>query len=209
MPGWIPDVLTRTTIRSVWGNTIRDQVVQSFATSADLAAQAHPVEGMLAWATQERTLWLYVTALGGWRVVAEPWRPLPLSGFSCTNQVHATGGLIEYRRFNLQYAKCRGMVMTDGGVNFVGQQVLTVFPGVTFGPVDTRAVLGRCQVFDSQTGLSIGFHAIRPGPTGVQSGFYVQGNTGQNLIVGGPASSVVWSMQAGTIFDWEIDAVYT
>lgn len=45
--GWIADVVTRTTIRSVWGNQIRDRTVQAFANAGERDAHATVPDGAL------------------------------------------------------------------------------------------------------------------------------------------------------------------
>lgn len=45
--GWIGDVIPRTTIRSVWGNAVRNQLVQRFASAAERDGASPRQPGML------------------------------------------------------------------------------------------------------------------------------------------------------------------
>jgi hypothetical protein len=68
---WIPDVITRTTILSTWGNTVRNHVVHTFANTAERNAAA-PTVGMFAYQTDTgRTMRWDGT---GWVIVEEPWQ---------------------------------------------------------------------------------------------------------------------------------------
>jgi hypothetical protein len=82
--GWIDDVITRTTIRSVWGNAIRDRVVHQFASKAERdASNVHPVEGMCCQLADSG--FMYVRRQGAWWVLAMPWAPFnPKAWFAPT-----------------------------------------------------------------------------------------------------------------------------
>jgi hypothetical protein len=69
---WIDDVVTRTTIRSVWGNSIRDSVVLHFATKAERNTTAHPVDGMCCYCADTQSVYLY--RAGAWWPAVTPWR---------------------------------------------------------------------------------------------------------------------------------------
>ena len=79
--GWIDDVVTRTTIRSVWGNGIRDAAVLHYATVAERDATAHPVDGMVCSTTADRRVWQYRADLAKWVIVLEPWQGWVPQGF--------------------------------------------------------------------------------------------------------------------------------
>lgn len=71
---WIDDVVTHTTIRSVWGNTIRDRVVHQFASKAERdAATVVPVEGMMCQLADSG--FVYVRRQNAWWVLAMPAAP--------------------------------------------------------------------------------------------------------------------------------------
>lgn len=73
---WIADVVTRTVIRSVWGNAIRDHVVHTFDTVAEM--KAPPVvakQGMRAYVAATLSLYLYDGT--GWAITDEPWQTWP------------------------------------------------------------------------------------------------------------------------------------
>lgn len=56
---WIDDVVTRTTILSTWGNTIRDHVVQVFASVAERDANAAKmIEGDLCVSVADRSVFV-------------------------------------------------------------------------------------------------------------------------------------------------------
>ena len=81
---WIDDVVTHTTIRSVWGNTMRDHVVHVFASKAERDAQAVPRDGMLCHTSDTHIT--YVRVGGAWYVLAMPWRPFtPKAWFADVN----------------------------------------------------------------------------------------------------------------------------
>jgi hypothetical protein len=64
---WIPNVNPSELIESQWGNTIRDHVVNTFASSAERdAAIPAPVAGMLVWIASDGLLYEYRNA---------KWRP--------------------------------------------------------------------------------------------------------------------------------------
>lgn len=71
--GWIADVVPGETISStVYGNVVRDRVVQVFDSDADRDANAHPKEGMLAWSRDAHRLAAWVNLANGWQVIIEP-----------------------------------------------------------------------------------------------------------------------------------------
>jgi hypothetical protein len=199
--GWIADVAPQTTIRSQWGNTIRSQVVQTYASVADRNTATVPQEGMLAWTAAESTLWLYTAT--AWRVLREPWQSRPLSSMTITTGAGAspTSGTIQYRRYDVNDAEWRCNVLA-AGASPGGGGGLTIFPGVTF---DTTAMgaLGLAVINDANSGRSIGVGAVNGGP-GVQSGFYVLGSEGLLVQVSDPASHTnpwqFWSGFAGSRF---------
>jgi hypothetical protein len=70
---WIDDVVTHTTITSVWGNKIRNRVVHQFTTKAERdGAGVVPVEGMVCHVADVNIV--YVRTDGAWWVLAMPWR---------------------------------------------------------------------------------------------------------------------------------------
>jgi len=55
---WIDDVVSHATIRSTWGNSIRDRVVKDFANAADRDSHtAQVVDGTLATTADDQRLW--------------------------------------------------------------------------------------------------------------------------------------------------------
>jgi hypothetical protein len=69
---WIADAVPYATIRSSWGNTVRDHVYQSFASVAERDAQAVPKEGMKCWCTAEQIEFVYTQ--GQWWTTDADWR---------------------------------------------------------------------------------------------------------------------------------------
>lgn len=69
---WIDDVLPQTTIRSVWGNGVRDRTVHQFASKAerDAVASSKLVDGMACYTAAEQILWL--RRGGAWWPLAIP-----------------------------------------------------------------------------------------------------------------------------------------
>lgn len=71
---WIDDVIPGAVIRSAaWGNTVRDRIVQTYATRAE--RDAHPLpDGSLCTTAEDRRLWQYRGDLARWIIVNEPWQ---------------------------------------------------------------------------------------------------------------------------------------
>jgi len=72
---WLDDVLPQTTIRSVWGNTVRNQLVQSFANVPERDSHAASLpDGALAYCIAEDRLFMRRAASpGGWRTMSMPY----------------------------------------------------------------------------------------------------------------------------------------
>lgn len=64
---WISDVITRTTITSVWGNAIRDRVVHTFDSHAERDAHPSLPNGVVCFTADDNLLW---------RKVGGAWWPL-------------------------------------------------------------------------------------------------------------------------------------
>lgn len=74
--GWIADVVPEADISStLWGNVVRDRVVQVFDSDAERDATAVPRPGMVAWSILENELAVWVSEDTGWMVLMEMWRP--------------------------------------------------------------------------------------------------------------------------------------
>lgn len=118
---WIDDVVTRTTILSSWGNTVRDHVVHTFANTAERNAAA-PKVGMFAYQVDTRRLMRWDAT--GWVIVDEPWQTfnIRLIGGRVTWQIGGGGGLAlrlspqsmsRYRRLGTQLELNADVVFQD------------------------------------------------------------------------------------------------
>src|SRR5436189_6225534 len=98
----LDDVITQTTIRSVWGNTLRDQAVTQYATVAERDAKTSVTpDGSLC--TVTATGIVYVKWSGTWRNIlpTPPLLPLLLVG-----NVNAGGGVMGGGMPQATYGTC-------------------------------------------------------------------------------------------------------
>lgn len=213
--GWMPDVAPATTIRSAWGNAIRDRVVFQFATVADRDNKAQPVDGMLAWTRQERSLWLYTSIFTNsmWRVVFEPWHSVPIGTISITAGTAAavgTGGVAYVRRYDVEHAEFRcHIAVGEVSPGVAPGAPVVIFPG-GYAMDGGHGDAGHAVMWDAVTGLPLGGIA-QLGGTPSESGFTLsQAGDGAVLlppVAAGP-DRTHWSGEAGSILNTRLHVNY-
>jgi len=130
--GWIDDVVSHTTIRSVWGNQVRDRVVHVFASKAERDAQAHPQDGMLCHTSDTHIT--YVRVSGQWWVLAMPWRAYtPKSWFADVNGNGRTS-------MSIVSTQAAQWTQSLGQAHVIGQYVAALPPSTT--PFDVIVYVG-------------------------------------------------------------------
>jgi len=165
---WIADVVPQTTIRSVWGNGIRDRTIHQFASKAERDAVAANVlvDGMQCWTAAEQTLW--ARRGGQWWPMWAPYRTFgphvwssPVGGSTWFPAVGQT--VIEY-----QYQRVGDVVNVNASVDFQSGTIGTAYVAISlpYDPFPNVApkALGNGELVDNVAGVvrSAGF--IYPGP---------------------------------------------
>jgi len=126
---WIDDVVTHTTIRSVWGNSVRDRVVHQFATTAERdGPTVHPVDGMCCHTAADHRLWRYRGDLARWTIVDEPWQPWTPQGFIGTNGPHVVQSTLGESKMVGDQVTVRWLVKLVAGTSSAGTIYFTLPP---------------------------------------------------------------------------------
>ena len=177
---WIDDVVTHTTIRSVWGNTIRDHVVQVFTNRSERDTNAAKmIEGDLCYVVTEKALYVRrPSAAQGFGTLFSDWANYtPIVVVGAYNPT-----------LTANYSKWR--LVGARRVEYVTQFVATVPPGVPGGcqfsvPIASAADIGAA-------GAAVGSGSISA--SGSSSRIFGQvrlSNTGY-MAVRIPADDSIW-----------------
>ena len=189
---WIADVVPYSTILSTWGNKIRNQVVQSFASKAEMVAQAVPNEGMVCYVADTHIT--YVRVGTQWWVLAMPWRafnptaysapasgtpwsPLPPSSPNCIWRqsmgcAQAYGGMnVSVNLTNTDYLMSIGMPHpTTNGPNMGSASCFVPGRALVYGGranlLDNAGTGGVMRVIVANSGPGVGPNAVINSPTG-------------------------------------------
>lgn len=140
---WIDDVVTHTTIRSVWGNGVRDRTVHQFASIAerDAAPASSRQDGSLCATAADKRLWRYRVDLARWIIVDEPWQPYSPQCF-----VGASGALPS--QIDIAETKMTGDLVTL-------RIVAKVTPGGALGTMFINLPASRTNKESPQSGAGV------------------------------------------------------
>jgi hypothetical protein len=146
---WIPNVNPNELVQSAWGNTIRDHVINTFATAADRdAAIPAPFDGQACYvaALDQLLVWTDKTPTASWR---PPWN---VAWGRVLNQVTgqmaltATAGIVPQSGFSFPVQGRRYVVGIRAGLtkanDAVGTVTLTIDRGDTHPFVSGQWSLG-------------------------------------------------------------------
>jgi hypothetical protein len=178
---WIGDVAPYDTIQSLWGNTIRDHVVQVVGSKAERDATIAPKEGMVVHVTDTHIT--YVRVGSAWWVLGMPPRsPGTILGYAAplssawSTMAPSSGG------FSWRQAMGHGTLLGSAGymVPLTGVNYWIAFAlpvAATFG-----SPMGTARVYVASKGTISGGHAawMDNGGTGGVSRLIV-GTAGQDL----------------------------
>lgn len=155
---WLDDVVPQTTIRSVWGNSIRDRVVMTYANKGERDAQPSPKEGMVCHVADIDIV--YLRHANTWQVLEMPWRPFTPRAY----QADVNGnGRIQLGLSSTQVAQWK---QTLGRCSVLGQFV-AVIPATT-SPYDLTIYLWAPVT--AQAGGPAGYARLVPASTAVAHG---------------------------------------
>ena len=198
---WIDDVVSHTTIRSVWGNNIRNHVVHTVASKAERDATVVPQEGMRVYCADTR--FTYVRVGSAWWVESMPWAPFTPRAWmgtvlSAMTEVGVPSIQVASWRQSMGHAWVRATYgVSVGAISNVNSYLLV------FVPVATSASggLGAARAYEGNSGI------IRGGAMG----FYDHTAAGSRAILNGvagqPANATI-NVPGGTTVGVDLDASY-
>jgi len=191
---WIADVVTRTTITSVWGNAIRNRVTHQFANRAERdAAGVVPVAGMMCVTLDTGCVWIYTTRWVPFSTPWKSWSPVIFSNPStgATQTVATAAAQYRYSSPTSVLVQCDAS-MTAQAVMGVGQMQTNL-------PVPLGAAAGN-NVMVAGAGYGINYR------TGLTYASIVRvatdGKASHGLASVGPNSELGWA-EWGTSTIWQ------
>lgn len=174
---WIDDVVTHTTIRSVWGNTIRDHTVGIFANVAERNANGPKViEGALTWSIAEAELAVRRASTPlGWWILDQPLRSYACTLYSGANPIATNTIYAAWRRRDGDTAEGWVVAQTTAG-SFGGIEMLFSLPIPVAAAVSgAGAVIGTGEAA-AGTNFAAGYLQATSDPA---RGFLIDARTNQ------------------------------
>lgn len=153
---WLDDVASLQTIQSVWGNSVRNRIVQTFDTKTERDSHNAALPNGSVAVTLDTGI-VYVKQAGAWSVLEMPWRTFTMAvwGLQGTTPTALTIVSTTFARWRQSLGRCEvtAQCVADMGPLFnVNAQVLIGVPT----PMVRTGGAGVAKVFTNAQALNYG-----------------------------------------------------